>query len=274
MPAEACARPAAESSSCRFATSPRSSARSRTVSSTSRASHRSSSRSGTSSGRPDVAPRDVEGFDAVVIGGAGAHSVTEEYPFTAPLTALVRAGGRGAPAAVRLLLGAPVHRQGARRHGDHRSRAQGARNLSTSSSPRPARPIPGWPACRAASEFSSATTTGSSGCREGAVELAASALCPNQAFRLRDAPVYGAQFHVELDRERMLDRAQRLPRGVPLRPRRDGEPGAGPPPEPGVRDPPAPLPLPGGRRRRSTLPEAGRIVVCPRRAAGSTLSPE
>ena len=40
-----------------------------------------------------------------------------------------------------------------------------------------------------------------------AVELAYSELCPNQAFRLADAPVYGAQFHVELDRERMLERA-------------------------------------------------------------------
>ena len=52
--------------------------------------------------------------------------------------------------------------------------------------------------------------------RTGAITLAecyeaqgrlASALCPNQAFRLAGAPVYGAQFHVELDRERMLDRA-------------------------------------------------------------------
>ena len=41
----------------------------------------------------------------------------------------------------------------------------------------------------------------------GGVELAASELCPNQAFRLEAAPVYGAQFHVELDRERMLERA-------------------------------------------------------------------
>ena len=39
--------------------------------------------------RPAVTPRDVEGYDAVVIGGAGAHSVTETYPFTAPLARIV-----------------------------------------------------------------------------------------------------------------------------------------------------------------------------------------
>ena len=35
--------------------------------------------------RPDLTAGDLRGFDAVVIGGAGAHSVTEEYPFSAPL---------------------------------------------------------------------------------------------------------------------------------------------------------------------------------------------
>ena len=41
----------------------------------------------------------------------------------------------------------------------------------------------------------------------GATELAASALCPNQAFRLDGRPVWGCQFHVELDEARMLARA-------------------------------------------------------------------
>ena len=39
--------------------------------------------------RPAIGPGDVEGYDAVVIGGAGAHSVTETYPFTALLARLV-----------------------------------------------------------------------------------------------------------------------------------------------------------------------------------------
>lgn len=39
--------------------------------------------------RPDLAWRDVEGADALLIGGAGAHSATEEHPFTAPLADVV-----------------------------------------------------------------------------------------------------------------------------------------------------------------------------------------
>ena len=63
--------------------------------------------------RPELAARDVEGFDAVVIGGAGAHSVTEEYPFTGALTDAVERLVGGSEAPVRLLLGTSVHRQGA-----------------------------------------------------------------------------------------------------------------------------------------------------------------
>jgi GMP synthase (glutamine-hydrolysing) len=38
------------------------------------------------------------------------------------------------------------------------------------------------------------------------VELARSELCPFQAIRLRDKPVYGSQFHSELNEERLRDR--------------------------------------------------------------------
>lgn len=40
--------------------------------------------------RPRIRWRDVEEADAVFIGGAGAHSVTEEYELTAPLTEVLR----------------------------------------------------------------------------------------------------------------------------------------------------------------------------------------
>ena len=39
---------------------------------------------------PELTWGAVEGFDAVLIGGAGAHSVTRDYPFTAPLAEVVR----------------------------------------------------------------------------------------------------------------------------------------------------------------------------------------
>lgn len=40
----------------------------------------------------------VAGADAVIIGGAGSHSVTREFPFTGPLAALVRRPVAGKPA--------------------------------------------------------------------------------------------------------------------------------------------------------------------------------
>jgi GMP synthase (glutamine-hydrolysing) len=156
--------------------------------------------------RPDVAPRDVGSFDAVVIGGAGAHSVTEEYPFSAPLAALVEQ----MVAARQPLFGSCWGHQfiakalGGAVVTDLERKELGTYDIELT----PAGESDPW----------LAGLPGRFGVQlghhdrvvrlpEGAIELAASALCPNQAFRLRGAPVYGAQFHVELDRERMLDRA-------------------------------------------------------------------
>ena len=41
---------------------------------------------------------------------------------------------------------------------------------------------------------------------DGATELAVSTVCPNQAFRLDGAPIYGTQFHVELSAVRLMER--------------------------------------------------------------------
>jgi GMP synthase (glutamine-hydrolysing) len=41
---------------------------------------------------------------------------------------------------------------------------------------------------------------------EGAIELAFSQVCRNQAFRMADAPVFGTQFHTELSPERLVER--------------------------------------------------------------------
>ncbi len=156
--------------------------------------------------RPDVAPRDLLGFDAVVIGGAGAHSVTEEYPFTAPLAASVAAmvaagqplfGSCWGHQFIAKALGGTVVTDLERKElgtFEIELTAEGERDPWLSGLPRRFGVQLG--------HHDRVVTL-----PEGGVELAASALCPNQAFRLRGAPVYGAQFHVELDRERMLDRA-------------------------------------------------------------------
>jgi GMP synthase (glutamine-hydrolysing) len=41
----------------------------------------------------------------------------------------------------------------------------------------------------------------------GGVDLARTELCPVQAYRIAGLPVWGCQFHVELDPRRMVERA-------------------------------------------------------------------
>lgn len=50
----------------------------------------------------------------------------------------------------------------------------------------------------------------------GAVRLASTDLVPNQAFVFRDRPIYGTQFHPELDGGDLVERLARYPRYIPL----------------------------------------------------------
>jgi GMP synthase (glutamine-hydrolysing) len=156
--------------------------------------------------RPDLTAADVRGFDAVVIGGAGAHSVTEEYPFTAPLAEAVESlvlarqplfGSCWGHQFIAKALGGEVVT-------DLERKELGTFAIELTAAGERDPWLAGLPR-----RFGVQLGHHDRVVRlpQGAVELAASALCPNQAFRLADAPVYGAQFHVELDRERMLDRA-------------------------------------------------------------------
>ena len=47
-----------------------------------------------------------------------------------------------------------------------------------------------------------------------AVLLASSDKVPNQAFRLRNKPIYATQFHPELDRQTLIDRVLRYPQYI------------------------------------------------------------
>lgn len=156
--------------------------------------------------RPDVTADDVRGFDAVVIGGAGAHSVTEEYPFTAPLAAVVEA----MVAARQPLFGSCWGHQfiakalGGKVITDLEHKELGTYDIELTAAGAGDPWLSGLPR-RFGVQLGHHDRVVE--LPPGGVELAASALCPNQAFRLAGAPVYGAQFHVELDRERMLARA-------------------------------------------------------------------
>ena len=166
---------------------------------------------------------EVRAADAVIVGGAGAHSVTERYRFTAPLAGAGAAswsasGGRCSAAAS--ATSSWPHALGGRVITD--LDAQGDRHPPRRADRGGSRPIRSSPACRPGSTSSSATTTGWSSCRRERPSSPCSALCPNQAFRLDGLPVWGCQFHVELDERRILERAAHLPGGLPARRRRSG----------------------------------------------------
>ena len=155
---------------------------------------------------PDLATRDLHGFDAVVIGGAGAHTVTETYPFTGPLAKAVERlvddrrplfGSCWGHQFIAKTIGGTVVTDLARKE-------LGTYDIELTLAGEADPWLTGLPR-RFAVQLGHHDRVVE--LPPGAVELAASSLCPNQAFRLRDAPVYGAQFHVELDRERMLHRA-------------------------------------------------------------------
>lgn len=140
----------------------------------------------------------LDGVDALFIGGAGAHSVTETFVWTDALVALCyESAGRGLPTfgtcwghqfLARAFGGTVVHDAARAEMGVH--------------------PVSLTDAGRADALFGELpdrfeTQMGHHDrvavLPPGAVELACNETAPFQAFRMGDAPVYGAQFHPELD---------------------------------------------------------------------------
>jgi GMP synthase (glutamine-hydrolysing) len=156
---------------------------------------------------PHLPWREIEDADAVILGGAGAHSVTEVHEFTAPLAAQVE---RMVQAAKPLFGSCFGHQFLARALGGRVITDLERKELGT-------HPVELTAAGRADPLF--AGLPGSFDVQfghhdrvvrlpAGAVELARSTLCPNQAFRIGELPVWGCQFHVELDERRILERAR------------------------------------------------------------------
>ena len=156
--------------------------------------------------RPEIAVSDCREADVVVIGGAGAHSVTEEHAFTGALACLVR----DLVAAGRPLFGSCFGHQflaralGGRVITDPEHSEVGTFDLELTAAGVADPWLAGLP-LRFPAQFGHHDRVVE--LPAGAVELARTALCPNQAFRLAGLPVYGAQFHVELDPARMIERA-------------------------------------------------------------------
>jgi GMP synthase (glutamine-hydrolysing) len=156
-------------------------------------------------GRGDSpSPSFLDGIDAVFIGGAGQYSATEDYEWTAPLLALVRrivdekrplfGSCWGHQIIARALGGRVVYAP------DHAELGCGWVELTDAGHHDPL-------FHRFSSRFRA-----NMGHHDRVVELPPNAVelarndQRNQAFRLTDAPVYGTQFHSELDAERERER--------------------------------------------------------------------
>jgi GMP synthase (glutamine-hydrolysing) len=156
---------------------------------------------------PALAWRDVADADAVIIGGAGSHSVTREYPFTGPLAEVVRRlvdegrplfGSCWGHQFIAWALGGRVE------HAPERGEvgsfgveltAAGAGDPLFADFPR-----------RFTAQLGHHDTVVE--LPPGVEELAYTDLCRNQALKVAGRPVYGTQFHSEMNvghmRERLL----------------------------------------------------------------------
>lgn len=155
--------------------------------------------------RPDLAWRDVEGADALLIGGAGAHSAAEEHPFTAPLADVVRRwvdedrpffGSCWGHQFLAAALGGTVVV-------DLANKEVGTRAIELTSEGRRDPLFDGLPE-RFAVQLGHHDRIGEA--PEGLVVLARSDRCAHQAVRLEGKPVYGSQFHSEMTVEHMRAR--------------------------------------------------------------------
>jgi GMP synthase (glutamine-hydrolysing) len=155
--------------------------------------------------QPQIRSADLVGADALMLGGAGAHSALDDHPFTDPLSEVVARwidDGRpvfgscwGHQFLGRLLGGTLVHDEERQELGSYPIEITGAGRLDPLLEGLP----DSFPVQLGHHDRVDRLPPGMQ-------ELARSELCPNQLIRLRGKPVYGTQFHPELRKEDFLDR--------------------------------------------------------------------
>lgn len=145
--------------------------------------------------------------NAVIIGGAGVHSATNDDEFTPGLIDLVRrmveqelplfGSCYGHQIIARALGGEVIH--------DPEHAEVGAHEVEITEA---GRSDPLFGTCPERMPVLMGHQDRVSRLPEGAVELARSETCGNQAFRVEGKPVYCTQFHTELSPERILERLE------------------------------------------------------------------
>ena len=154
---------------------------------------------------PDIRWHHVEHAHAVLIGGAGAFSVTREHPFSAPLREVVqRLIDDGRP-----VFGACWGHQfladlsGGTVIEDKERSEVGTYPIRLTEAGKSDPLLADFPECF---HVQLGHNDRVSELGPGWLELARSELCPCQIIRLVDRPVYGTQFHSEMDEERLRER--------------------------------------------------------------------
>ncbi len=156
---------------------------------------------------PQITYQDIDGAHAVLIGGAGGYSTTEEHPFS-PWVRDVFArlidedrpifGSCWGHQFMALAAGGEVIVD--------RDRSEIGSFEITLTPDGMADPLfDGFPSTFFVQLGHKDRV---SGLPQGWRELAASARCPHQVIRLEDKPVYGTQFHSELNEQRLHERLQ------------------------------------------------------------------
>ena len=154
---------------------------------------------------PGIRWHHVAEAHAVLIGGAGSYSVTESHPFTDPLRDVVQQ---------LIEIGRPVFGScwghqflaeafGGEVVGDPQRAEVGTHRVSLTEAGAADPLFAGFPS-RFPVQLGHNDRVASVGVHWQ--ELAVSDLCPFQVIRFRDRPVYGTQFHSELDEHRFRER--------------------------------------------------------------------
>lgn len=155
--------------------------------------------------RDSLSPDLFDGVDAFMIGGAGAYSATGEYPWMNGALDLIRHAASiqvptfgscwGHQMIARALGGVVVH--------DPSRAEMGCHSISLTEAGKTDELFSGFPRTFLANMGHHDRVTR---LPDGAVEMAMNHSQPNQAFRMKDLPIYGTQFHSELDARRERER--------------------------------------------------------------------